>query len=105
MSFPLTAEPPPTLSLYECEFNGYKFGAHQPFSLTKIDGLDLPTIRTGDSPRPRDHGSFAGLDLMGEREVTFEGELQKDGVSFAHALQEAEKGFRSEERRVGKECR
>jgi hypothetical protein len=95
VSFPPISETPPTLSLYQFQFNGYAFGYGSPLKLTKIDGLDLTTIRTGDSPRPRDRGSFVGLDLPAEREVTFEGELHTDGISFGHALLELAKGLRS----------
>ena len=67
MSFPLASESPPTLTPYQLSFNGYTFGSGQPLRVKKIDGLDLPTVRTGDSGRPREPGLFAGLDVLGGR--------------------------------------
>jgi hypothetical protein len=88
MAFPAFGTSVPTLTSYQASFRGYTFGAGTVFELQKIEGADLPSVRSGDNPRPRDHGLFVGLDVMGGRELTFTGQLRRDSTSFAHALQE-----------------
>lgn len=75
MSFPPYGTAVPSLANYQFQFRGYTFGPNTPLELTKIEGIDLPAIRSGDSGRPRDQGEFIGLDLMAAREVTILGEL------------------------------
>ncbi|MHB8671816.1 MAG: phage distal tail protein [Acidimicrobiales bacterium] len=55
---------------YSGSFGGLTFGAGTEIQLLEILGLRaLPEMRTGDTIRPRDHGDFAGLSLMGKRAV------------------------------------
>lgn len=96
MSFPLASETPPTLSPYQLSFGGYTFGSKTAYRLTKIDGLDLPGVRSGDAGRARADGLFAGLDLLGGREITVQGDISTDGVSLGHALQEARRALKKE---------
>ncbi|HEY1690058.1 MAG TPA: hypothetical protein VGF95_14480 [Solirubrobacteraceae bacterium] len=78
MAFPEYGVEPPTLEPYQWQFQGYTFGPGCALEVKKIEGIDLPTIRSGDSGRPRDHGLFTGLDVMGGREITITGDLQLD---------------------------
>lgn len=94
MPFPLVSEPPPTLSNYQLSFNGYTFGSKTAFRLTKIEGLDMPIVRSGDSGRPRVDGMFRGLDVLGQHEITVQGDIGTDGVSLGHALQEARRALK-----------
>lgn len=64
------------LAEWQWSFRGYKFGAKTALEVKKVDGLDLPTVRTGDAGRPRDQGMFVGLDVLAGREITIEGDLQ-----------------------------
>lgn len=45
-------------------------GPNTPFEFTKMQGLDLPNIRNGDSSRPRTRGQYVGLDIMDFRDIT-----------------------------------
>jgi hypothetical protein len=85
--FPAPSVEVPSLAPYQFWFNGFTFGPGTALEIKKINGADMPTVRTGDSGRPRDHGLFVGLDVMGGNELTLEGDLQTDNVSFAHAWQ------------------
>lgn len=38
--------------------------------ITAVDGLGIPTVRTGDNPRPSDYGAYFGRDFIGQRMVT-----------------------------------
>jgi Phage tail protein len=75
MSFPPYGTVVPSLQPYQFQFSSYVFGPNTPLELLKIEGIDLPAVRSGDSGRPRDQGEFVGLDLMAGREVTVVGEL------------------------------
>jgi hypothetical protein len=85
--FPAPSVSVPSLVPYQFWFNGLTMGPGTSLEIKKINGTELPTIRTGDSERPREHGMFAGLDVMAGGELTLEGDLQKDSVSFGHAWQ------------------
>jgi len=41
-----------------------------PYFIKEIDGLDFPTMRSGDSGKPRDNGEFIGYDFMPGRDIT-----------------------------------
>ena len=41
-----------------------------PYYLKEIDGLDFPTMRSGDTPKPRDNGELIGYDFMPGRDIT-----------------------------------
>ncbi|MGE0399948.1 MAG: hypothetical protein AB7T06_24750 [Kofleriaceae bacterium] len=56
---------------YQGSYNGLAFGAGTDVQLVSIDGLRaLPEIRSGDVPRSRQDGSWAGLNFLGERIFT-----------------------------------
>lgn len=77
MSFPSPSITAPTLSNWQFQFNGLTFGSGQAVKVKGVTGLgDLPTIRTGDAPRPRDHGELIGLDLYSGRDITFDLEAE-----------------------------
>jgi hypothetical protein len=56
-------------------FQGVTFGGSgSPFQLrgdsgSSWSGLDMPSVRTGDSDSPRTHGQFIGLDLLSSRQI------------------------------------
>lgn len=75
----------PSLSSYQASYRGYTFGYNTQLELLKIEGLDLPAVRSGDAGRPRDHGLFTGLDVLAGNEITFTGQLKADNISFQHA--------------------
>lgn len=57
-----------TPAAWQLSFNGLLFGAGCDVAIEKITGLrELPPIRSGDTPRPRRHGSFGGRNLYAER--------------------------------------
>ena len=75
MAFPAVGVVPPALAPYQFSYNGFVFGPNTALELSKLEGLDLPNVRSGDQGRARDHGLFIGLDLLAGREVTLTGEL------------------------------
>lgn len=75
MAFPAVGVTPPALASYQFSWLGYTIGPNQPLELTKIEGLDMQGVRTGDSGRARDRGRFIGLDEMDGRDITLTGEL------------------------------
>jgi hypothetical protein len=86
--FPEAGVSIPALLPYQFWFNGFTFGPNTALELKKINGMDMPTVRSGDSGRPRDHGLFVGLDVMGGRELTLEGDLSAHGTTtFVEAWQ------------------
>lgn len=87
--FPAAGVSVPTLAPYQMWFNGLTIGPDTPLELKKIEGLDQPAVRSGDSGRPRTHGLFAGLDVMGGREITVTGQLSKGASgTFQHAWEQ-----------------
>lgn len=89
-----------TLNSWQMSYNGVFFGAGFEAQIVSIDGLRaLPAIRNADSPRPRDQGLLAGLDLAGPRVITLvlaiEGSSMADldaqltalEVAFTHQVQ------------------
>lgn len=88
MSFVPYATSWPTLSPWQASFGGYVFGADTDLELKEIGGIDMPAVRTGDSGRPREHGLFRGLDVMGGRELTFTGDLHNRAGTFQEAEEE-----------------
>lgn len=64
---------------YQLEYNGLVLGAGTDYEVLTIVGLDdLPDVRVSDTPRPSDHGLFAGTDLAGGRAVEIELEVRGD---------------------------
>jgi hypothetical protein len=85
--FPKYGEAVPSLPAYGMAFNGYVWGPNTNLEIKQLDGIDLPTVRTGDAARPRDHGLFRGLDVMAGREVIVTAELHQKVGSFQEAEQ------------------
>src|ERR1017187_891607 len=73
--FPPPGTSVPTLAPYQLNYNGLTMGPGTVFEFQKLEGFDMPTVRTGDAGRARDHGLFIGLDLMGGREITVTGDM------------------------------
>jgi len=76
----------PSLSAYQWSFNGYVGGPGTDLEVRELTGIDMPAVRSGDSGRPRDHGMFRGLDVMGGREPSLTGDLHP----LSGTLEEAE---------------
>ncbi len=89
MAFPSPSQTPPTLSDWFVSYNGLTMGptadGTSPYVITQIEGLDLPTIRSKDVGRPRDHGELIGLDVYGGRTFTVDLWMQTDGTSLQSA--------------------
>jgi hypothetical protein len=85
ISFPAYGTTWPSLTAWQASFSGYTFGQGTALELREIQGIDMPTVRTGDAGRPRDHGMFRGLDVMGERELILDGDLHNKSGSFEEA--------------------
>src|SRR5262245_58914288 len=83
MAFPAYGTAVPALTNWQFSFSGFTMGPSTPLELKKIEGLDLPTVRAGDAGRPRDHGLFVGLDVMGGREITLTAQLHQIKGTFA----------------------
>lgn len=59
------------LTSYQGSYNGLTFGPGSDVQYVSISGLrGLTTMRTGDVPKARDHGSWPGQDFMNERIIT-----------------------------------
>lgn len=72
---------------YQGTFNGLAFGPGTDVQLTNIDGLrGLPSIRSGDIPRPRQDGSWAGLNVLDERIVVLDLEVFAPSAPFETVL-------------------
>jgi len=85
MAFPTTS--PPSLSNWQMYFNGLTLGNSTPYALYNVQGLDLPAIRSGDVPRPREQGEWIGLDLMAGRLITIVGDMISNGTSIESSAQ------------------
>lgn len=94
VSFPAYGSSAPGLVTWQMAYNGIVLGIPTPYGITSVDGLDLPPVQTGDQQRPREHGEFIGLDLMGGRDITVTGDftdnppltLQVVGLALAEAV-------------------
>ncbi len=95
MAFPSPSLSPPVLSNYQLSYNGLTLGPGTPYGIVKLEGLDLPTIRSGDVARPRDHGEQIGLDLMAGRDVVITLQAKPDGTSLQHSLSAFASAFSS----------
>lgn len=73
-------------------FNGLAFGPQTRFHVKAITGLDdLPGLRTTDSPRPGDHGSYTGRDFAEPRTVALDLLLRGDNPEHLDQLVEQAK--------------
>jgi hypothetical protein len=70
--FPSPSIEPPELTNYQFSYAGLIWGAGTPWGVLKVEGLGLADIRQADVPFPRDHGAALGLDVFGERTITFD---------------------------------
>jgi hypothetical protein len=94
MAFPAYGTEVPFLTAWQMEFHGQALGSGTILELTKLEGIDMPAVRSGDAGRPRDHGAFAGLDVMGEREITVSADLHStETVTFKEAWEQAAESF------------
>lgn len=60
-----------SLSAYQLSYNGLTFGEGCDVQLVSAEGLrEAPPVRSGDVPKPRRHGAWAGLNPFGERIIT-----------------------------------
>jgi len=74
-------------SNYQGEFNGLIFGAGTDVKLASIEGLrQMPEVRSGDVPKSRQAGSWAGLDELGERIIVLELEVFAPSVPFENVI-------------------
>jgi hypothetical protein len=79
----------PTLSAWQMNFNNaLSLGPGTNLELTGLEGIDMPAVRSGDAGRARDHGAFAGLDVLGEREIIVKADLHNATGTFTAAWQE-----------------
>lgn len=60
---------PPSLNDWQWQFNGVTLGPGTSYGITKVTGMNLATIRTGDQALPREQGEMPGLDVYGGRDV------------------------------------
>src|ERR1035437_1492153 len=86
MPFPPASTVVPALTPLQCSFNGLTMGPNTAYGLTKIEGLDRPAVRSGNTARPRTRGESIGLDLLSGRDITLTMDIMTDGTSFAHAI-------------------
>lgn len=83
----------PSLSAWQMNFNNaVSLGPGTSLELTKLEGIDMPALRSGDAGRPRDHGAFAGLDVMGEREIIVSADLHNPTGTLQAAWEELANG-------------
>lgn len=91
MPFPSPSLTAPTLSTWQMSYKELTFGGivqKAPYQLTKIEGLDMPVIASGDVQRALDQGQFAGLDLLEGRDITITLTVTTDATSLGHARQQ-----------------
>lgn len=86
MSFPPYGVTVPSLSNLQLSYGGVVMGASSPYLITEVDGLDLPTIRSADTARSRDHGELVGIDLASGRDITITAQIKTDGTSLQSAM-------------------
>ncbi len=93
MAFPSPSVSVPTLANFNVSFNGFTMGPgsgseNNGVGFLKIEGVDRPTVRSGDVDQPRTSGQFIGLDLLAGRDIILTAQLGRDAVSLAHAAQQ-----------------
>lgn len=79
--------PPPTLSVPTLVadgafFQGVTFGPGTPYGISKLEGLDLPDIRSGNTDRPRTRGAFVGANLLKTRQPTMTLDVGPQGSNY-----------------------
>ncbi len=73
---------PPTLASDQFSYQGLTLGAATAFGFTKLEGLDKPDVRSGDTARPRQRGRQPGLNLLDQRTVTATLDIGQIGGNF-----------------------
>ena len=86
MSFPAPTVTAPTLPTWGAAFGTVKLDKTTAFTLDAINGLGITAVRSGDSPRPRDHGQLIGLDVLSGRTITVTLTVVSDGTGLDHAM-------------------
>ena len=64
-------------------YQGVTMGPGTPFGLKKFEGLGKAPVRKGNTARARVRGSFVGLNLLGERDVTLTLDVGPIGSGFS----------------------
>ena len=87
MTFPDPSLTPPTLAPWQFSFGGYVFGDTCVFDPDVITGLgSMPAVVGTNLPRPREHGEFAGVKVMGGRDLLFSGDIVANDVGILSTL-------------------
>jgi Phage tail protein len=69
-------------------FNDVAWGAGTTVNVTRVDGLDMPPVRSADSPLPGGDGVIGGIDLLDARSIEFEAVVREaDRASLFATLQ------------------
>lgn len=75
---------------YQVQIDAITMGPGTSYVIHSIDGFGLPDVRATDTPRPRDHGEFYGLDYLPGRTITLQitilGTSPSDTVAKLDAL-------------------
>lgn len=75
---------------FQFEFNGVLFGDNSNFDIQSVTGLDMTSVREGDSKRPLDHGSLDLVpDLLPHRIVVVRMNAQTDDQDVLEELRAA----------------
>lgn len=75
------------LASYQSSYNGLTWGPGTNIQLDEVDGLrGMPTIRGGDEARPRQDGSFPGMNFLDERIITYQLEVFAPTVAVETVL-------------------
>ncbi len=81
---------------YQYEYSGLLMGSGTPYIMEKVEGLySLPDIRSRDSDRQDEHGSYPGLDLLSARRIILRMAMNEtDGPGVESLLANAGRAFR-----------
>ena len=70
MAWPAYGTTVPTLSNWQVQYNGVTMGPGTPYTITGMEGFSTnPNISTGDVPRSRATGEFAGYNMVRGRDI------------------------------------
>lgn len=70
MSLPSPLLSVPSLIVDQLSFQGVTLGNGTPFGLKKLEGLEKPDVRSGNTDRPRKRGAFVGTNQLKTRTIT-----------------------------------
>lgn len=72
---------------WDWSFNGVAFGGTAEIQVAEVSGwLDLPDVRSGDTPRTGKHGLAPGRDLAGGRTIRFSCEVHTGDPTATEAI-------------------